>query len=75
MARKPTTCACGVKGEHYSETALDAVFPSTPEKIYNLMFTSGFAKDFMSGNQKLMGALNRPFSFLPVASLFSFSFR
>ncbi|KAL7414042.1 hypothetical protein BDY24DRAFT_350834 [Mrakia frigida] len=54
VARKPTTCSCGLKGEHYSETALDVVFPSTPEKIYNLMFTSGFAKDFMSGNQRLM---------------------
>lgn len=55
VARKPTTCACGLEGKHYTETALDAVFPSTPEKIYNLMFTSGFSKDFMSGNQKLMG--------------------
>ena len=55
VARKPTTCACGLEGKHYTETALDAVFPSTPEKIYNLMFTSGFSKDFMSGNQKLLG--------------------
>lgn len=55
VLKKETTCACSVKGEHFSETALDSVFPSTPEKIYNLMFTSGFSKDFMSGNQKLMG--------------------
>jgi hypothetical protein len=34
---------------------MDTVFPSTPEKIYNLMFESGFAKTFMSEDQKLMG--------------------
>ncbi|KAG8719066.1 hypothetical protein FRC09_011652 [Ceratobasidium sp. 395] len=27
--------------------------PGTPEKIYNLMFASGFVKDFMAGEQKL----------------------
>lgn len=37
------------------EVAMDSVFPSAPEKIYNLMFTSGFMKDFWSDNQKLLG--------------------
>ncbi|ORY82371.1 hypothetical protein BCR35DRAFT_303777 [Leucosporidium creatinivorum] len=36
------------------EVAMDSVFPSAPEKIYNLMFTSGFMKDFWSENQKLL---------------------
>ncbi|CED83409.1 Uncharacterized conserved protein, contains GRAM domain [Phaffia rhodozyma] len=52
--KQPTTCQCQLNGGHYSETALDSVFPSTPEKLYNLMFTSGFSKDFMSNNQKLI---------------------
>ncbi|CCO30108.1 GRAM domain-containing protein YSP2 AltName: Full=Yeast suicide protein 2 [Rhizoctonia solani AG-1 IB] len=33
---------------------MDIVLPGTPEKIYNLMFASGFLKDFMAGEQKLM---------------------
>ncbi|WVQ93593.1 hypothetical protein IAU59_000668 [Kwoniella sp. CBS 9459] len=49
----PTKCACGKEGKHYSETALETVFPSTPEKIYNLMFNSGWFKTFLSENQKL----------------------
>lgn len=40
---------------------MDTIFPSAPEKIYNLMFTSGFMKDFWSNNQKLLGTL--PFFF------------
>lgn len=62
--KQPTTCACGTKGEHYPEVAMDAVFPSAPEKVYNLIFASGFAKDFMVDDQKLMGASN-PLSSLP----------
>jgi hypothetical protein len=53
--RKATTCACGTAGEHYSTISMDVVLPGTPEKIYNLMFASGFIKDFMRDNQKLMG--------------------
>lgn len=37
------------------ETCMDATFPSAPEKIYNLLFTSGFMRDFLTGDQKLMG--------------------
>lgn len=54
--KKVTTCGCGKAGEHYSATAMEAVYPGTPEKIYNLMFASGFIKDFMRDEQKLLGA-------------------
>jgi hypothetical protein len=50
-----TECACGKEGKHFTETALSTTFPSTPEKVYNLMFNSGFLKEFMSDNQKLKG--------------------
>ncbi|KAJ6543958.1 hypothetical protein B0H19DRAFT_957127 [Mycena capillaripes] len=52
--RKATNCACGKEGLHFSETAMDTIIPGTPEKIYNLMFASGFMKDFMAVNQKLL---------------------
>lgn len=50
-----TQCSCGKEGKHFSETALDTILHSTPEKTYNLMFNSGWLKDFMSGDQKLKG--------------------
>ncbi|CDO76479.1 hypothetical protein BN946_scf184615.g5 [Trametes cinnabarina] len=50
---KVTQCDCGKAGQHYPEVAMEAIFPGTPEKIYNLMFTSGFIKDFMREGQKL----------------------
>ena len=53
--KKATLCACGRDGMHYSETAMDKVLPGTPERIHNLMFASGFMKDFLAGNQKLLG--------------------
>ncbi|WWC66772.1 uncharacterized protein I206_100677 [Kwoniella pini CBS 10737] len=49
----PTQCACGKEARHYNETALDTTFHSTPEKIYELMFNSGWFKNFLSENQKL----------------------
>jgi hypothetical protein len=54
---KFTRCACGRNGLHYSETALETVLPGTPEKIHNLIFASGFIKNFMSVEQKLIGKL------------------
>ncbi|EIW63829.1 uncharacterized protein TRAVEDRAFT_109519 [Trametes versicolor FP-101664 SS1] len=54
VKQKVTQCECGRAGQHYSETAMEAIFPGTPEKIYNLMFTSGFIKDFMRIDQKLI---------------------
>ncbi|KIR35675.1 hypothetical protein I352_01952 [Cryptococcus deuterogattii MMRL2647] len=50
---KPTQCACGRDGKHYPETALEATFPSTPEKVYNLMFNSSWLRTFLSDNQNL----------------------
>ena len=50
-----TQCSCIKDGKHYSETALDTVFNSQPEKVYNLMFNSEWFKTFMSENQKLKG--------------------
>lgn len=50
---KVTQCACGRNGEHYPEVALDVVLPGTPDRIHNLIFASGFIKDFMVVDQKL----------------------
>jgi hypothetical protein len=50
---KETYCECGREGKHYSELVNDTIMPGTPERIYNLMFASGFLKDFMRDNQKL----------------------
>ncbi|KAF9443274.1 hypothetical protein P691DRAFT_809200 [Macrolepiota fuliginosa MF-IS2] len=50
---KVTTCACGKEG-HYSETMLDCELPGTPDRIHNLMFASGFIKEFMAVDQKLI---------------------
>ncbi|TFY73071.1 hypothetical protein EWM64_g10941, partial [Hericium alpestre] len=52
-AKKATQCACGKEGGHLSEVAMEAIYPGTPERIYNLMFASGFIKDFMRVDQKL----------------------
>ncbi|KAF9051718.1 hypothetical protein BJ165DRAFT_1450801 [Panaeolus papilionaceus] len=38
----------------YRETALDAVIPGSPERVYNLMFSTGFLKEFMSESQMLL---------------------
>lgn len=59
---KVTRCACGKAGEHFSEKAMESIVPGTPEKIYNLMFTSGFIKDFMRDDEKLTGLLPIKFS-------------
>lgn len=55
VVRQATTCSCGKEGQHYSEVALETVIPGEPEKIYNLMFASGFIKDFMRDEEKLTG--------------------
>jgi len=54
----PTQCACGKEGRHYSEIQLSGVFPSTPEKVYNLMFTSEWLKTWMTESQRLKGELH-----------------
>lgn len=52
----PTTCNCTTTGTgHYANVVMDATFPGSPEKPYNLMFTSGFMKDFLTIDMKLTG--------------------
>jgi len=53
-----TQCACGRSGDHLPEVALAAVVPGTPDRIHNLMFASGFIKNFMTVEQKLLGRFN-----------------
>ncbi|BGP14608.1 hypothetical protein JCM10213_002224 [Rhodosporidiobolus nylandii] len=48
----PTVDTCPTL-KNLKEVCLDTVFPGKPEKIYNLMFTSGFMKDFWAENQRL----------------------
>jgi hypothetical protein len=60
--RKTTQCACSKAGAHYPNTAMDVVVPGTPEQIYNLMFASGFIKDFLAKDQRLMGTSLEPSS-------------
>ncbi|KAN0059851.1 hypothetical protein ACQY0O_008425 [Thecaphora frezii] len=50
---RQTNCPCDDNKEHYPTVALDTTYPAVPEKIYNLLFTSGFTKDFWTDNQKL----------------------
>ncbi|KZW00490.1 hypothetical protein EXIGLDRAFT_721264 [Exidia glandulosa HHB12029] len=52
--RKVTTCACAENKQHYPTVCLDIVLPGTPEKIYTLLFASGFVKSFLQDEQKLM---------------------
>ena len=47
-----TKCTCAT---HYKDTAMDKTYPTTPEKIYNLMYTSGFIKEFWVSPMKLTG--------------------
>lgn len=51
---KVTRCSCSTDGTHYPNSIIDITLPGTPERIYNLIFASGFIKDFMRDNQKLM---------------------
>lgn len=52
----PTIDTCPAL-KNLKEVCMDTVFPSAPEKIYNLMFTSGFMEEFWTENQKLRGRL------------------
>lgn len=54
---EPTVDTCPTL-KNLKEVCMDAVFPSAPEKIYNLMFTSGFMKEFWADNQKLQGGFD-----------------
>lgn len=56
IAHAPTRCNCVASGSgHFSNVVMDTTFPGSPEKLYNLMFTSGFMKDFLTKDMKLTG--------------------
>ncbi|GAA98625.1 uncharacterized protein L969DRAFT_88384 [Mixia osmundae IAM 14324] len=48
-----TECDCLTKKEHFANVVLDQVYPTSPEKLHNLVYTSAFFKDFATNNQKL----------------------
>ncbi|SNX84843.1 related to YSP2 - protein involved in programmed cell death [Melanopsichium pennsylvanicum] len=54
VAHPKTKCPCEDKKEHFPSVVLDTTYPAVPEKIYNLLFTSTFMKQFWTDNQKLM---------------------
>lgn len=54
VAHRKTSCLCEEKKEHFSSVVLDTTYPAVPEKIYNLLFTSGFMRGFWTEDQKLM---------------------
>ncbi|CEH18790.1 Uncharacterized conserved protein, contains GRAM domain [Ceraceosorus bombacis] len=51
---RATSCPCEKEKKHMPTVALDQTYPAVPEKLYNLLFTSGFMKDFWTVDQKLM---------------------
>ena len=55
-AHAPTTCNCAAGGGgHFPNIVMDLVFPGSPEKLYNLIFTSGFMREFLSNDMGLSG--------------------
>lgn len=56
VAHAPTQCNCEKGGTpHLATTVMDSTFPGSPEKLYNLIFTSGFMRDFLSNDMQLTG--------------------
>ena len=56
VAHAPTQCNCEKGGKpHLATTVMDSTFPGSPEKLYNLIFTSGFMRDFLSNDMQLTG--------------------
>lgn len=51
---RKTSCPCEKDKRHYSAICIDTTYPAVPEKIYNLIYTSGFMKKFWTENQKLL---------------------
>ncbi|PWN49374.1 hypothetical protein IE53DRAFT_332164 [Violaceomyces palustris] len=49
-----THCPCDKEKKHLQHVVLDMVYPTVPEKLYNLIFTSGFMKEFWTGDQGLL---------------------
>ncbi|CAO1623550.1 unnamed protein product [Parajaminaea phylloscopi] len=49
-----TQCPCDQDKKHLSTIALDTTYPTTPAKVFDLLFRSDFMKTFWTDNQKLM---------------------
>ncbi|KAH8554150.1 GRAM domain-containing protein [Umbelopsis sp. PMI_123] len=47
-----TECQCQHSGSHYTNVALDAVFPGSIETLYNLLFNSSFISNFLVEGEK-----------------------
>jgi hypothetical protein len=54
QVHEKTECGCS-SSDHYPNVVMDQVYNGTLEKIYNLMFDSGFMKKFLVENQKSLG--------------------
>lgn len=55
-AHASTTCNCvSGGGGHFSNVVMDSTFPGSPEKLYNLIFTSGFMRNFLCNDMGLSG--------------------
>ncbi|THH09336.1 hypothetical protein EW145_g2094 [Phellinidium pouzarii] len=65
LENKVTVCKCGKEDLHYSETAMVAVFPGTPEKIYNLIYHSDLQiSDWIPDPESNL--LSRKFSYIKI---------
>lgn len=54
QVHEKTECSCS-SSDHYPNVVMNQVYNGTLEKIYNLMFDSGFMKKFLIENQKSLG--------------------
>lgn len=52
--RAATECEDGKRGEHYPNVVLDTTYPTSVETLYNLLFTTGFGRDFLVNDQGLL---------------------
>jgi hypothetical protein len=53
-AHEATECS----GNHFAETVLDVRFPSEPEKIFNLLYTSSDFQQQLNADMKLTGTFS-----------------
>ncbi|KAK4510024.1 uncharacterized protein ATC70_006193 [Mucor velutinosus] len=52
QVHEKTDCECSANNEHYPTIVMDQMYNGTLEKIYNMLFDSGFMKKFLIENQK-----------------------
>lgn len=53
-AKRETICDCLKNNQHYDQVIMDTKFKGTIEKIYNLLYTSGFIPEFLNENNDSM---------------------